>query len=157
MFVFINCSCLVWIESRFDFVAKTVVSLTRHQWTSDVWCCEGGRDDWIVASPHYTLPCVLQLRVIRAFKSTLEDMEERRSVHSLHSMRSSRSHPGPRPLSDITYIDEDPVKTPNTLALPKMVSPAEDPHRPLNNSEGQSKQSPKHLPDLAKMSHETSI
>ncbi|XP_034939375.1 plasma membrane calcium-transporting ATPase 2 isoform X2 [Chelonus insularis] len=51
-----------------------------------------------------------QLRVIRAFKSTLEDLEERRSVHSLHSlhsMRSSRSHTGPRPLSDFTYIDDD--------------------------------------------------
>ncbi|XP_046747533.1 plasma membrane calcium-transporting ATPase 2 isoform X2 [Diprion similis] len=55
-----------------------------------------------------------QLRVIRAFKSTLEDLEERRSVHSLHSlhsMRSSRSHTGPRPLSDFTYIDEDPTNT----------------------------------------------
>jgi Ca2+ transporting ATPase len=57
-----------------------------------------------------------QLRVIRAFKSTLEDLEERRSIHSLHSLhslRSSRSHTGgpwpPRPLSDITYIDEDPA------------------------------------------------
>ncbi|XP_012275643.1 plasma membrane calcium-transporting ATPase 2 isoform X3 [Orussus abietinus] len=53
-----------------------------------------------------------QLRVIRAFKSTLEDLEERRSIHSLHSlhsMRSSRSHTGPRPLSDFTYIDEDPT------------------------------------------------
>ncbi|XP_066158445.1 plasma membrane calcium-transporting ATPase 2 isoform X1 [Euwallacea fornicatus] len=79
-----------------------------------------------------------QLRVIRAFKSTLEDLEERRSVHSLHSLhslRSSRSHTGPwppRPLSDITYIDEDPanpvsqrpkddqrpVPSPNTLRLP---------------------------------------
>ncbi|KAJ8934883.1 hypothetical protein NQ314_013162 [Rhamnusium bicolor] len=58
-----------------------------------------------------------QLRVIRAFKSTLEDLEERRSIHSLHSLhslRSSRSHTGPwppRPLSDITYIDEDPATT----------------------------------------------
>ncbi|XP_029665731.1 plasma membrane calcium-transporting ATPase 2 isoform X2 [Formica exsecta] len=54
------------------------------------------------------------LRVIRAFKSTLEDLEERRSVHSLHSlhsMRSSRSHTGPRPLSDFTYIDEDSTNT----------------------------------------------
>ncbi|XP_030748685.1 plasma membrane calcium-transporting ATPase 2 isoform X2 [Sitophilus oryzae] len=78
-----------------------------------------------------------QLRVIRAFKSTLEDLEERRSVHSLHSLhslRSSRSHTGPwppRPLSDITYIDEDPAHpaqrpkddqrpapSPNTLRLP---------------------------------------
>ena len=49
----------------------------------------------------------LQLRVVRAFKSTLEDMEERRSVHSLHSLRTSRSHPGPRPLSDISFIDEE--------------------------------------------------
>jgi hypothetical protein len=59
------------------------------------------------------------LRVIRAFKSTLEDMEEKRSVHSLHSLqslRSSRSHPGMgRPLSDISYIDEDPLKTPSSL------------------------------------------
>lgn len=89
----------------------------------------------------------LQLRVIRAFKSTLEDLEERRSVHSLHSLhslRSSRSHPGPRPLSDISYIDEDPLKTPSSPLIDrgdnknssnhsssnmmKMISPAEDPH-----------------------------
>ncbi|XP_050530800.1 plasma membrane calcium-transporting ATPase 2 isoform X3 [Daktulosphaira vitifoliae] len=45
-----------------------------------------------------------QLRVIRAFKSTLEDLEERRSIHSLRTTTSSRS----RPLSDnITYIDEE--------------------------------------------------
>ncbi|XP_011261205.1 plasma membrane calcium-transporting ATPase 2 isoform X2 [Camponotus floridanus] len=68
------------------------------------------------------------LRVIRAFKSTLEDLEERRSVHSLHSlhsMRSSRSHTGPRPLSDFTYIDEDPTtntayKSSNRSAEPMM-------------------------------------
>lgn len=57
------------------------------------------------------LPYFFQLRVIRAFRSNLEDLEERRSIHSLHSlhsMRSSRSHTGPRPLSDFTYIDEDP-------------------------------------------------
>ncbi|XP_015794522.1 plasma membrane calcium-transporting ATPase 2 isoform X2 [Tetranychus urticae] len=48
-----------------------------------------------------------QLRVVRAFKSTLEDMEDKRSIHSLHSLRTSRSHPGPRPMSDISYIDED--------------------------------------------------
>lgn len=91
--------------------------------------------------PHDCPSLCLQLRVIRAFKSTLEDLEERRSVHSLHSLhslRSSRSHTGPRPLSDISYIDEDPVKTPsplndrdktnNSSMLPKMVSPAEDPH-----------------------------
>lgn len=32
-----------------------------------------------------------QLRVVRAFKSTLEDLEDRRSIASLHSLRSSRS------------------------------------------------------------------
>lgn len=46
----------------------------------------------------------LQLRVIRAFKSTLEDLEERRSVHSL---RSSRSNQGCKPFSDMSLIDED--------------------------------------------------
>lgn len=34
----------------------------------------------------------MQLRVVRAFRSTLEDLEERRSIHSLHSTRSARSH-----------------------------------------------------------------
>lgn len=57
-----------------------------------------------------------QLRVIRAFKSTLEDMEDRRSCHSLHSlhnMRNSRSQQGNRPMSDISYIDEDSTKSPS--------------------------------------------
>lgn len=70
----------------------------------------------------------LQLRVIRAFKSTLEDLEERRSVHSLHSlhsMRSSRSHTGPRPLSDFTYIDEDPTNTTTTAAYKSSIRSAE--------------------------------
>jgi len=31
-------------------------------------------------------------------------------------MRSSRSHTGPRPLSDFTYIDEDPTNTTTTTA-----------------------------------------
>lgn len=30
----------------------------------------------------------MQLRVVRAFKSTLEDLEERRSIHSLRSLRN---------------------------------------------------------------------
>jgi hypothetical protein len=47
-----------------------------------------------------------QLRVIRAFKSTLEDMEEKRSCHSMHSLRSTRSHLT-RPTSDISYIDDE--------------------------------------------------
>ncbi len=49
-----------------------------------------------------------QLRVIRAFRSTLEDMEEKRSVHSIHSLRSTRSMLN-RPMSDISYIDEETV------------------------------------------------
>ncbi|XP_065297274.1 plasma membrane calcium-transporting ATPase 2 isoform X2 [Dermacentor albipictus] len=54
-----------------------------------------------------------QLRVVKAFKSTLEDMEDQRSIHSLHSLHSSRSHPGgARPLSDISFIDED-AKSPS--------------------------------------------
>jgi len=51
-----------------------------------------------------------QLRVIRAFKSTLEDMEEKRSCHSMHSLRSTRSHLA-RPMSDISYIDEENAVT----------------------------------------------
>jgi hypothetical protein len=31
---------------------------------------------------------MLQLRVVRAFKSTLEDLEDRRSIHSLRSLRN---------------------------------------------------------------------
>ncbi|XP_013381332.1 plasma membrane calcium-transporting ATPase 2 [Lingula anatina] len=51
-----------------------------------------------------------QLRVVRAFRSTLEDLEEKRSVHSFHSLRSfhsSRSHQGPRGLSDEAYSPSD--------------------------------------------------
>jgi len=50
-----------------------------------------------------------QLRVIRAFKSTLEDMEEKRSCHSMHSLRSTRSTRSylTRPTSDISYIDDE--------------------------------------------------
>lgn len=44
-------------------------------------------------------------------------MEERRSVHSLHSLRTSRSHPGPRPLSDISFIDEE-VNAPSLNDFP---------------------------------------
>ena len=42
--------------------------------------------------------------MIRAFKSTLEDMEEKRSIHSLRSSGANRL---PRPMSDMSYIDED--------------------------------------------------
>ena len=51
--------------------------------------------------------CSIQLRVVRAFKSTLEDIEEKRSIHSFHSfhsIRSSRSHQGHRPLSEVEVL-----------------------------------------------------
>jgi len=51
-----------------------------------------------------------QLRVIRAFKSSLEEMEDARSCHSMHSVRSTRSYLAnstSRPTSDISYIDDD--------------------------------------------------
>lgn len=100
-----------------------------------------------------------QLRVIRAFKSTLEDLEERRSVHSYHSMRGSRSHTGPRPLSDITYIDEDPVKTPspynnsssNIRYNHSSLSPASELHRLSPSSYNNL------MPDFTMIPHETSI
>jgi hypothetical protein len=44
--------------------------------------------------------------VVKAFKSTLEDLEEKRSVHSfqsLHSIRTSRSHHGHRPISEEVF------------------------------------------------------
>lgn len=34
---------------------------------------------------------MLQLRVVRAFKSTLEDLEDRRSIHSLRSLKGSKT------------------------------------------------------------------
>lgn len=122
-----------------------------------------------------------QLRVIRAFKSTLEDMEEKRSVHSLHSLhslRSSRSHPGLRPMSDISYIDEDPTKSPSPLTegqkaggnqFPRHGTMGREDHRNVRwtNSEirptTQSSLSPhRHIsrtliPELPKLVHETSI
>lgn len=59
----------------------------------------------LIFFPHLTrvIPLPPQLRVVRAFKSTLEDLEEKRSIHSfhsLHSLRTSRSHQGPRPISE---------------------------------------------------------
>lgn len=37
----------------------------------------------------------MQLRVVRAFKSTLEDLEERRSIHSLRSLRNLQQAQNP--------------------------------------------------------------
>ncbi|XP_076363531.1 plasma membrane calcium-transporting ATPase 2-like isoform X2 [Tachypleus tridentatus] len=83
-----------------------------------------------------------QLRVVRAFKSTLEDMEEKRSVHSLHSLhslRSSRSHPGTRPLSDISYIDEE-MKTPSSNEYSHEQSAT---HKRLNSNPSKNKKGAK--------------
>lgn len=81
----------------------------------------------------YFVPCLcLQLRVIRAFKSTLEDLEERRSVHSLHSLhslRNSRSMQGQRPLSDGSFADdEQQIKTPSSPMLNNKLAPAHVTH-----------------------------
>lgn len=114
--------------------------------------------DKFAMSPHSScMPCVLQLRVIRAFKSTLEDLEERRSIHSLRSSRS-------RPLSDITFIDEEPGKAPcfntnstltATFGPPILKTPTcDDPHRP-HYCEGHS--TPYLFYTLPKIPYETSI
>ena len=127
----------------------------------------------------------LQLRVIRAFKSTLEDLEERRSVHSLHSlhsMRSSRSHTGPRPLSDFTYIDEDPTNSALNASKGNLPNKTINDNRSSSNSALNQAQQPNHtqmqssnnrdsntgnslllssnnlaIPELTKLVHETSI
>ena len=69
-----------------------------------------------------------QLRVVKAFKSTLEDLEEKRSVHSfhsLHSIRSSRSHQGPRPISEeAVYNNHD--KTLRSISTPPYSSHSSD-------------------------------
>ncbi|XP_077297663.1 plasma membrane calcium-transporting ATPase 3 [Arctopsyche grandis] len=63
-----------------------------------------------------------QLRVVRAFKSTLEDLEERLSVHSSHSMPGLKLRAGRLP-ADIAYIDDDSGNASTNksrfLALPK--------------------------------------
>ncbi|TMW48246.1 hypothetical protein DOY81_006672 [Sarcophaga bullata] len=53
-----------------------------------------------------------QLRVIRAFRSTLEDLNERRSMHSLHSLRSPRTAnipygPGSSPLYNSNLLSSN--------------------------------------------------
>lgn len=49
-----------------------------------------------------------QLRVVRAFKSTLEDLEEKLSIHSAHSLpgRPGLRHNRHLP-ADIAFIDAD--------------------------------------------------
>lgn len=56
-------------------------------------------------------PLQSKLRVVRAFRSTLEDLEEKRSTHSIHCLRTSRSHPvmsqANRQSTEAAYIDDD--------------------------------------------------
>lgn len=47
---------------------------------------------------------MLQLRVVRAFKSTLEDLEDRRSIHSMRSLRNTQgSGDKPSALSTLLF------------------------------------------------------
>lgn len=96
-----------------------------------------------------------QLRVVRAFKSTLEDLEEKRSIHSfhsLHSIRSSRSHPGPRPISEEAYHHDHHLRSspPENIYLntPEIVS---TPISPLDHQPFKAKsQSFENVPLVAK-------
>ncbi|XP_070193159.1 uncharacterized protein [Littorina saxatilis] len=72
-----------------------------------------------------------QLRVVRAFKSTLEDLEDKRSVHSFHSfhsLRSSRSHHGPRTITEEANANANSNQTHNhdrflRTTPPRLTSP----------------------------------
>lgn len=54
----------------------------------------------------------MQLRVVRAFKSTLEDLEERLSSHSAAAGLRSRLRAAPQ---DFAYIDADEPRTETTI------------------------------------------
>ena len=70
--------------------------------------------DWWHAQLWFFVPSIFdfdpQLRVVRAFKSTLEDIEDRRSSHSVPSVSGGRTGRGylSRPYSyvDIPYVDD---------------------------------------------------
>ena len=92
-------------------------------------------------------------------------MEERRSIHSLHSLRTSRSHPGPRPLYEISYIDEEaslgkgsPVLMRDSPESGKQSS-ASSVNRPKNHTERpvllQGKEDKEHLLAKDPSSHRT--
>jgi len=69
-----------------------------------------------------------QLRVIRAFKSTLEDLEEKRSEHSIHSFRNSRSHSGGLrhsiPENILSHVDAGDSRVKSTSLHPHRSSAA---------------------------------
>ncbi|WAR25426.1 AT2B3-like protein [Mya arenaria] len=81
-----------------------------------------------------------QLRVVKAFKSTLEDLEEKRSVHSfqsLHNLRTSRSHHGHRPISEeimnnhLLRTTSFPIR--NQYASFHVHSPDRETHNPVEH------------------------
>lgn len=79
----------------------------------------------------------LQLRVVRAFKSTLEDMEERRSIHSLRSLRNmQQSNQNQKPTSSsLLYSKNAFLKNLNRESPPGNIIiqvPTLRPQEPLN-------------------------
>jgi Ca2+ transporting ATPase len=78
----------------------------------------------------------LQLRVVRAFKSTLEDMEERRSIHSLRSLRNLQQANQNQLPSSLLYSKNAFLKSINRDQSPPgnitIQVPTSRPHEPLN-------------------------
>lgn len=68
------------------------VSVLSSDFRSSLSSCARVRTFPAITHNVFVYVCV-QLRVVRAFRSTLEDLEERRSVHSLRSLRSQQLNP----------------------------------------------------------------
>lgn len=65
-----------------------------------------------------------QLRVVRAFRSILEDLEDKRSTQSVHCLRTSRSHPVMGQINRLSsneavYIDDTETTTNNNSSSNK--------------------------------------
>ncbi|XP_033168062.1 plasma membrane calcium-transporting ATPase 2 isoform X3 [Drosophila mauritiana] len=70
---------------------------------------------WIRGLTRLQTQISVPLRVIRAFRSTLEDLSERRSMHSLHSLRSPRTGipvavSGGHPLYNFNLLNPNYIK-----------------------------------------------
>nr|XP_036668892.1 plasma membrane calcium-transporting ATPase 2 isoform X3 [Drosophila suzukii] len=68
---------------------------------------------WIRGLTRLQTQISVPLRVIRAFRSTLEDLNERRSMHSLHSLRSPRTGmpvPVGHPLYNLNLLSPNYIK-----------------------------------------------
>lgn len=75
----------------------------------------------------------MQLRVVRAFKSTLEDLEDRRSIHSLRSLRNMQ--PAQTPVASLLYTHRPFFKNINRDTSPPGDITIQVPtahHEPLN-------------------------